>query len=36
MANLIMTMFQVLLAESAGVGIVAAVLYLYWNLMTNR
>jgi len=34
--NLVMTTFQVLLAEVAGVMVFTGVLYIYWNLMTKN
>ena len=36
MIQFLLTSGQVLLWEVAGVGILTAILYLYWNLMTRR
>lgn len=34
--SMVMTTIWALLAELAGVAVVAGVLYVYWNLMTKR
>lgn len=36
MGSLALTTLLVLLAELAGVAIVAGVLYVYWNVLTGK
>lgn len=36
MVGIIRDMFQVLLVELAGVGIVTGIIYVYWNWMTKN
>lgn len=36
MMNYVMITLQVLLVELAGVAAMAGILYVYWNVLTNR